>query len=295
LITAAVNKDLNRVHGFWHPWEPGPLGRINSLLPTGGWFTLPPSTLPLFDGSYALSAQSHFLFNPAIGGLIRLWGFDDAIRPNQKPPPAEEIKALVKANPRLGDVEIKGLRMRSNNPAVLLDFGAFAKGLAVDLAIARLRELGVQHALVNAGGDLRAIGRHGQRPWKIGIKHPRANGVLAFIETQADESIFTSGDYERYFMHNKIRYHHIIDPRNGYPAQESMSVTVVHAQASVADAAATALFIAGPSQWRSIAKDMGVTMVMLIGRDNKIYLSDALHKRITFSANNPYEIIIGGP
>jgi thiamine biosynthesis lipoprotein len=82
---------------------------------------------------------------------------------------------------------------------VQIDLGAYAKGYAVDQAIAYLRGVGITNALVNAGGDLRAIGRRGERPWRIGIRQPRAAGVLATLELGEDESVLTSGDYERFF------------------------------------------------------------------------------------------------
>ncbi len=155
----------------------------------------------------------------------------------------------------------------------------------MDLAITRLRELGIQNAIINAGGNLRAIGKHGDRPWRIGIRNPRGEGVLASIETRGDESILTSGDYERFYEYQGKRYHHIIDPRSGYPVTGVISVTVIADDAATADAASTALFVAGPQRWREIAKKLGVTQVMLIDGQGRMVVTPAMAKRVRFEVD----------
>lgn len=271
--------DFNYMQRTWHAWKPSALYRINQLIPSGAEFSAGPSILPLIERSQTLSVQSHGLFNPAIGRLIALWGFQSDDLPNT-PPPQDAIRALVAQHPAMADLQVKGLRLRSSNPAVQLDFGAFAKGYGIDLVIERLRALGIENLIVNAGGDLRAIGRHGERPWRIGIRNPRGEGVIASVDIQGDESVFTSGDYERYFDYEGTRYHHIIDPRTGYPARGTTSVTVIHSDGADADAAATALFVAGPTQWREIAKSMGVDKVMLIDDQGVVHMTPAMAERI---------------
>lgn len=288
-----LRDDFEYIHVAWNAWHPGTLGRINQLLPTGHAFTGSPSILPLILKSRELEEQSGGRFNPAIGNLIALWGFHSD-EPPQGPPPAEdEIRRLVEAKPSLADVEIDGVTLRSINPEVKLDFGAFAKGYGIDLAVEHLRELGVTNAIVNAGGDLRAIGRHGTRPWRIGIRHPRAEGVIASIEIKGDESVFTSGDYERFFMWEGRRYHHIIDPHSGYPADNgSTSVTVLHHNAAEADAAATALFIAGPAHWHGVARAMGIRYVMLMDNDGTVHMNPAMAERIRFEIDPAPTVVL---
>ncbi len=99
-----------------------------------------------------------------------------------------------------------------------LDFGGIAKGYAVDLAVARLRELGIGSAIVNAGGDLRAFGRHGDRPWRVAVRKP-GGGTIGTLEVRQDEAMFTSGNYERFRQDEQERYPHILDPRSGWPVQ----------------------------------------------------------------------------
>ncbi len=280
-ISRQIRDDFNYMDGAWHPWKAGPLGRVNELLPLEGRFSLPPSIKPLILQARELSRQSEGLFNPAIGALVKLWGFHRD-EPPTAPPPAEAIAKLVRAKPSMDDLHIEGFGIRSDNPAVILDFGGFAKGYALDRVIERLQQQGIDNVIVNAGGDLRAIGSKGGQPWRIGVRHPRSGGVLASLEIQGDESVFTSGDYERFFDYQGRRYHHILDPRTGYPAGDFVSVTVVHTSAAVADAASTALFVAGKADWPRIAAAMGIEQAMLVDAQGVVYLTPAMRERIRF-------------
>ncbi len=280
-----IRQDLNFMHEVWHPWKPGPLGRTNALLATGGWFSANPSVLPLIEKGRELAERTDNLFNPAIGQLIALWGYHQDDPPKGPPPSRAAIKKLLAQHPRMTDIEFDGLRMRSRNPAVQLDFGAMAKGLAVDRVIDYLRNQQISNAIINAGGDLKVIGRHGDRPWRIGIRHPRPTpdkdeNVLAALDVNDGESVFTSGDYERFYAYEGRRYHHILDPRTGYPADQTMSVTVIHPDAATADAAATALFVAGPDGWRAIARKLQLRYVMLVDKNGRIIMTPAMAQRI---------------
>ena len=294
---ATLARDFDYMHNAWHAWHRGPLGRVNELLPLGEFFSCPPSIVPLIRRSTALSAASGGLFNPAIGQLIKLWGFASDETPHGPPPAPEAIRALVEKNPQMSDLELKGIQLRSRNPAVRLDFGAFAKGYAVDRAIEQLRKLGIENAIVNAGGDLRAIGRHGDRPWRIGIRHPRQPGMLASVDVEGDESVFTSGDYERYFDYDGKRYQHIIDPRSGYPASGLSSVTVFARQADVAAAAATAITVAGPApaDWLPVARALGVSGVMLVDTKGRVQMTPSLQARIYFDVDPKPAVTLSEP
>jgi len=288
-----IRQDLQAMHTIWHPWKRGPLGRVNVLLQTGGWFSPNISVLPAIEKSRELARLSDNLFNPAIGQLIALWGYHQDQPPTGPPPAKEAIEKLLTQHPRMSDIEIKGLRIRSHNPAVQLDFGAMAKGLAIDHVIDYLREQNIQNAIVNAGGDLKVIGSHGDRPWRIGIRHPRKKGeVLAALDAHDGESVFTSGDYERYYIYKGQRYDHIIDPRTGYPADQSTSVTVIFKDAATADAAATALFVAGPDGWQAIARKMHLRYVMLVAKNGQIIMTPAMAERINLIDTQSIPLII---
>jgi len=278
---------FSAMHTDWHAWEAGGLDELNRQLATGMPVRPAPGILPLLQAANRLSLQSGGLFNPTIGGLVDLWGFHADEITALAPPAPDAIQALLAAAPSAGDVKVEGGYLVSTNLAVQYDLGAFAKGYAIDRGIELLQSLGIANAIINAGGDLRAIGRHGERPWRIGIRHPRQPGVLASVELAADESIFTSGDYERYFEAGGDRYHHILDPRTGYPAGQVTSVTVLHPQAATADAAATALFVAGPGHWHEVAQRMGIRHVMLIDTNGVVHMNPAMQSRIRFEGADP--------
>ena len=290
-----IEQDFQNMHGNWHAWETSALTRLNTQLASRETAIADRSILPMIKEANRLSQLSNGLFNPVIGELISLWGFHDNPLPIGTLPDADTIKELVAQLPLADDITIEGNRISSRNPAARYDLGAFAKGYAIDRAIEHLQELGISNAIVNAGGDLRAIGRHGDRPWRIGIRHPRQAAILASVEIDGDSSVFTSGDYERFFEVDGIRRHHIIDPRSGYPADRTASVTVIHNNAATADAAATALFVAGPNEWLAVARDMGISLVMLIDTDGVIYMNPAMQSRIQFEAGMDVDVHLSEP
>lgn len=280
-----IRDELKVMHSVWHVWEPSPLMRINKLLVTKSEFSAAPSVLSLFHVAKDLSIQSQNLFNPAIGKLVALWGFHSN-KQASIPPTKQDVLALLKQQPTMQDISVQGVRMRSKNAAVKLDFGGVAKGFAIDRLLKTLKKNGIHNALIDTGGDLKVIGQHGQRAWKVAIRDPRVkNEIVASIKLNDNEAAFTSGDYERLLKNKKNNdqhLHHIIDPRTGYPAIGSQSVTVLHHNAATADAAATALFIAGPQQWVKIAKAMKLKYVLLIDAKGEIHISSAMLQRVKF-------------
>lgn len=278
-----LEADFRYMHVTWHPQLRNAIARNNQLIATGEWFSDAPSVRPLIELGRQLSVASDNLFNPAIGKLVQLWGFNTSDHETEIPPDDREIKKLVRSNPSIQDLEIDGIRIRSKNPDVSLNFGALAKGYGIRKEMQMLSAMGIENAIINAGGDLEAIGRHNNRPWRIGIIHPRKKEtVLAYLDIEGHESVFTSGDYERYFIYEGKRYHHIIDPRTGYPATGVQSVTVIHPDAALADAAATAIFVAGIQDWHRIARSMGVSYVLLIDENNTAHMNPKMQKRIHF-------------
>ncbi len=189
-----------------------------------------------------ISRQSGGAFHMGLGGLIKLWNFE-AVTP--RVPALSEIKQVLPAS--AGDaISISGTQVERTDPRTQLDLGGIAKGYAVDRALDVLRSAGLESASINAGGDIGLLGGHGERPWKIGIQHPRNLGELLATVELSDRAIVTSGDYERFFMDEGVRYHHIFDPQTGMPARGCQSVSVVARTVAQADALATAAFVLGP-------------------------------------------------
>ncbi|MCF6217338.1 MAG: FAD:protein FMN transferase [Gammaproteobacteria bacterium] len=280
-----LNAQFQQQHQQWHPWEPGLLRAFNQQLSSGDSVPIPDVISPLLARSIELSIASDGLFDPALGRLVELWGFSDNLVNASQPPDAAALADFTEHAPRIKDLEINSGVAQSHNALLYLDFGGFAKGYAVDRAIEALREMGFENAIVNAGGDLRAIGSKGEWPWRIGIRNPRGEGLIASLQISGDESVFTSGDYERFYEYRGKRYHHIIDPRSGYPTAGFSSVTILHGDAATADAAATALMVAGPKQWREVAKKMGLNHVMVITPQGDISMTPAMVERIRFEVS----------
>ncbi|MGB5733752.1 MAG: FAD:protein FMN transferase, partial [Thiohalocapsa sp.] len=210
---AEVEQDFLFIDRAVHPWKPGPMVRVNELLATGEPFAAPPSLLPLLRQSQVFAQQSDNLFNPAIGHLMRLWGFHTD-EPECRPPPASrDIARLVKAAPTMADLYLDGIMLQSDNPAVKLDFAALASGYAMDLAIDNLRSQGVRSAMINAGGDVRAIGDRAGRAWRVPIRRASGTRVLGTINVSGDASVVTRSDYRHNFLYEGKTYHSVIDPR----------------------------------------------------------------------------------
>lgn len=288
----AVEADFRQMHHDWHAWEPGPLTNLNRAIAEGRSADVPESVLHLIARSQEIFLSSEGRFNAGIGKLLKLWGFQGSTRPSGPPPSREAIRELLEEQPRMTDLEIKNGEVSSRNPAVQLDFGGIAKGYAVELALQRLQSLGIENAIVNAGGGLGVIGRRGERHWSIGVRHPQGEGVLASIEIHPGEQVHTSGNYERFREHEGIRYSHILDARTGWPVDDIVSCSVIHADGTLADAAATALVIAGVADWQRVANRMGIRHVMLVSEDGTVYLSPAMEQRIQFLEQPPY-IVVG--
>jgi thiamine biosynthesis lipoprotein len=268
------------LHEKWHAWEPGLLTDVNRAFAEGRPARADATIVELIRRSQDLEAATGGRFNPAIGKLIDLWGFHTSDFPVMGPPPsAADIRALVDRRPSTQDIHIDGLELSSSNPAVQLDFGGIAKGYAIDLACQALRRLGLDNAIVNAGGDLETMGRHGDRPWRIAIRDPHG-GIIGRLDTRGDEAIFTSGNYERYRENGTARYPHILDPRTGWPVSELSSVTVIAREGLLADAAATALTVAGPSDWPAVAGALGLDQVLVVDEEGTVYLTPAMQARV---------------
>jgi thiamine biosynthesis lipoprotein len=293
---AEITQTFQQMHHEWHAWNPGPLVDINQAIARGeqGIGVLS-SIAELITRSQRLYRQSDGLFNPAIGGLLQLWGFQGDGRPSGPPPDKQAIARWVAAAPGMDDISLTDGLLNSSNTTVQLDFGAFAKGVAVDRAIEILRAHSIDNAIVNAGGDLRAIGSKGMSPWRVGIRHPQGKGVLAALEVKGDESIYTSGNYERYREYEGVHYAHILDPRTGMPVVGITSVTVIHQNGGVADAAATALVVAGVKDWYRIALQLGIEYVMLVDDAGTVYMNPAMQQRVEFTGETPANIVISAP
>jgi thiamine biosynthesis lipoprotein len=287
---AKVFQEFDRLHRKLHAWAPGELDRLNAAFARGAEpVEVDEELMAILRDAAEWSRRSDGLFDPAIGNLVRLWGFHaDTFAPRL--PPEAEVARWVAAAPRMDDLVWMPGRVASRNPAVRLDLGGYAKGYALDRAAAILRAAGVRNALINIGGNVLALGRKGDRPWRVGVQHPRRGGALATLDLHDGEAIGTSGDYQRFFEVAGRRYCHLIDPRSGQPAQGVQAVTVIGRgpQAGVvSDVASKPLFIAGPLGWQQMARRLGVAEVLFIDADGRVALTPAMAARMRWQGAPP--------
>lgn len=296
LAFARLAEDFQTLHAAWHPWEAGPLKRVNQLLRAGGWFSAPASVLPLLQESARLSALSGGYFNPAMGLLVEQWGFHRHNPTDPHTPDMALIKEITATMPRMSDIEFDGIRLRGRNRYAQFDPGGVGKGYALDLAMQTLATLGIDNALINAGGDIALSGRGATAAWQIGILNPRARGVIATVAAAPAAgqrlNIFTSGDYQRYYLDQGKRRHHILDPLTGEPAAHTIAATVMHGNGALADAAATALMAAGKQHWREVTTAMGVEHAMLLTTEGELLVSRAMREAIALNDTAGLRVIV---
>ena len=236
---------------------------------------------PAFRDLMALSEEVHVAsggdFDPTIGAVTRLWGFWEGAAP----PPADSIAA------GLEHVGLERYLAGDRGEWFVFDLGGVAKGYAVDQAARAVRRLGFTSAIINAGGDLALVGRRPDgKPWRIAVRHPRKkDGFLGTLELE-DAAVATSGDYERYFVYQGKRYHHILNPATGMPGAGTNSVTVVSKSAALSDALATGLFLMGPHAGLAAAEDLaGVEAVFAYAEGESLAVTSGLGRSFVEVSN----------
>jgi thiamine biosynthesis lipoprotein len=263
-IDAAV-KQFSRVETTTSLYDSGSLvSRINreaATRPVG----LDSMSRDLIEQALDISYRFKGAFDLTIAPLKRVWGFgykDTLVVPDK-----EYIRrALDHVDHRLVRLDREGIRFLDDG--VQIDLGGIAKGYAVDRAIDVLKHHDIQDAMVDAGGDLRTLASGltaGKR--NVYIRHPRNRSELWGRFPLDEGAVATSGDYERFFIQDSVRYHHILDPHTGYPARTTVSVTVVGPTAALCDALSTAFFVMHPNDALDIAEKMhGIEACIFVNR-----------------------------
>ena len=240
-----------------------------------------PETLDVIETAFLASEKSLGAFDPTIGPIVKLWDFAEKKMPSDK-----EIKhALPLVNYRDIIIDRNASTVLLSKKGMMLDLGAIAKGYAADMAVDSLIKKGIQSGLVSIAGDIRTFGlKPDKKPWTIGIKNPRQTGTKDEIIAMArltDKAISTSGDYERYFITAGRRYHHILDPKTGFPAETCRSVSIVTDKAVDSDAFSTAIFVLGPDKGMKLAKDLGMG-ALIIDSNGNMHTTDSLKEKLSF-------------
>lgn len=234
--------------------------------------------------------KSHGAFDIAVGPLVDLWGFADD--PPHKVPNDEEIKNALKfVNADWIQLDPDNKTVFLTHPGMILDLGAVAKGYAAELAAKKLKEYGIEHALVNAGGNIVVIGyRPNNEKWRIGVEDPRDRESIVGVLSLADEAAVTSGDYQRNFTVDNVVYHHILSPFDGKPARKTISVTVVTKDSGLADILSTTLFVMGPEEGMKLVEKLDGVEAVFVGSDMKIYISSGLKEKFKLKDNDKYQL-----
>lgn len=287
---AAVLREFDRLHRAYHAWQPSELTVLNQAIAAGKTQQVTPELAGLVREAQELSARGEHLFDPGIGQLIQLWGFQ-ADEFKAELPAGSAIKAWLANKPSIADININGTTISSRNRHVALDFGGYLKGVALDRAAAILRAQGINNALINIGGNIMALGSKEGKKWRVGIQHPRQPGPMATVALEDGEAIGTSGDYQRFFEVDGKRYAHLLDPRSGYPADHTQAVTVLipagPKAGTLSDASSKPIFIAGEDGWRAMANKLETGLVLRVDRNDRVIVTEALHKRLEFIGPPP--------
>lgn len=252
----ATFAEIERLEGILSRWIPSSeISKINDTAGRGSVLVCP-ETWQTITGTQELSRLTNGAFDITIGAITQLWDFqsDEARVPDE----AAIQRGLRFVGPQqilLDSLDVKmGLRERG----AAIDLGGAAKGYAVDRALEVLRRYGVKAAVVDAGGDIGLLGKKSRgEVWKIGIRHPQVLGETIEVLEVDSGAVATSGNYERYFFQDGVRYHHILDPKTGMPARGVVSVTILAKTALEADILSTAVFVLGPKRGMTLIEQLG--------------------------------------
>ena len=273
----------------WHAWEPSALTAFNAVLAAQGEAVLPPELRPLVERSRPLVTASGGAFDPGIGRLVATWGFHTSDYPIRRPAPEAALRSAWASRPdSLDDLHCDtAWRCTSRAPALQLDFNAIAEGLALEEAASLLRGMGLEHALMNLGGDVMALGRNGEAPWRVGVDDGEG-GVLGGVELQDGEALMSSGRYAKYAESaSGERWPHVLDPRTGQPARNARLSAVLHTDSARADAAATALLAAGPAGFARLVRDMRLGCALLVDDAGRVWITAGMAARFLWERDLP--------
>jgi thiamine biosynthesis lipoprotein len=237
----AVMDEMQRINQLMSPYiESSELSQLNSR----GSDTSVAVSKELFELialSVELSKETDGAFDITFASVGYLYNY----RERQKPEQGQIDNVLKAINFRHIKFDVNDHSIFFAHPNVKIDLGGIAKGHAVDNSIDILKQLGIKHALVTAGGDTKLLGDRLGKPWMVGIRDPRNKDKQAVVLPLADTALSTSGDYERYFEQDGKRFHHILSPQTGTSAYEVQSVSIIGQRSTLNDALSTAVFVLG--------------------------------------------------
>ncbi len=251
--------------------EDSPIGRVNARAPQA--VVVPEDVFALVQRGVELGALTGGAFDISWAALWGLWDFST---PGPVPDARECARRAAQVDYTRIELDPEQLTVRLPE-GMKIGLGGLAKGHALDRAAAALRAAGVRDFALSAGGQVLASGEKDGRPWRGGVRDPRGapDDYFALLDA-SNTSVSTSGDYERYFEHDGVRYHHILDPRTGLPARGLRSATVVSADATLADALATALMVLGRDEGLRLVAELKGTEAVVVDDHGRVFSTDGL-------------------
>lgn len=273
-LAAACEREVNTLEAALSRTREG--SEVWKLNHAGGESVQMPVAESVLLWSMRYTDMTGGLYDPTVATLTDLWGIGTE---NERVPAQGEIEqALERTGGKLTQADGQRFGLRDG---AQLDLGGIAKGYAADQCAAILRDAGA-NGLLTLGGNIYAVGTNGGDDWRIGIADPDNSADYLAVVSVRDKSVVTSGDYERYFERDGKRYHHIFDPRTGYPAESGLrSVTVIDENSTRADALTTALFVMGLEDGLSFCAKNGIAAVFITA-DKQIVTTDQVAVSCTF-------------
>jgi thiamine biosynthesis lipoprotein len=281
----AVFREFDRLDAMMSVWKAG--SDIVRLNQAAGEHAVPVSseTRDVLRIAHQISEQTGGRFDVTFAALSGLWKFDYQDKDNSVPDPKEIAKRLPLINYRDLVVDDEAGTAWLKRKGMRVNLGGIGKGYAVDRASDIMRRAGVRDFMIQAGGDMYVSGKKNDRPWRVGIRDPRgpADSIFAALDL-TDGTFSTSGDYERFFMKDGVRYHHILDLSSGQPARLCRSVTLVTERAVIADALAKGVFILGPDEGMALIERTPGVQGVIVGAHDEVLVSSGLKDKLMLVA-----------
>ncbi len=274
LSTNAVLAEMQRINQLMSPYIPSSeLSKINQLAAKQA-VAISKEMFDLLDLSVGLSDETDGAFDITFASAGFLYQYQKKIKPTQH----DLDKSLAAIDYRHIQLNPEQQTVRFAHPNVKIDLGGIAKGHVVDTSIELLKEMGIQHAIVTAGGDTKLLGDRRGRPWHVGIRDPRNKARQAITLPLSNTAISTSGDYERYFEQDGVRYHHILSPKTGKSSYQVQSVSIIGKRSVLTDGLSTAVFVLGVNAGIDLINRTPGYETIIMDNQRKLHYSKGLSR-----------------
>ncbi|MFH0824474.1 MAG: FAD:protein FMN transferase [Pseudomonadota bacterium] len=268
---AAVMREIQRVEELTSFHKASALSAVNDAAGKGP-VKCDKELLAIIRRALDISRRSDGAFDPTVGPLTKMWGFSGG---EPRVPEPEHIReALPKVGWHLVKVDEAAGTVELPMEGMSLDLGGIAKGYALERAVEVIARHNIPAALINAGGDITAVGeKEPGKPWRVGVQDPRDRRAIRAVVELKDRSIVTSGDYERFLIKDDRRYHHILNPKTGYPVEGIRSVTIMTSDRTIPDGLAAAVFVLGTEKGLKLAESMPGVYCLIIDAEDRVSMS----------------------